>query len=247
MHCKNDYRPLLAGVFVSIIFGLSFLFTKEGLDVLEPFHLLSFRFALAAIAFVALRILGIAKIDLKREDLRRLLFLTLLEPVIYFICETIGIDMTSSSEAAMVIASVPVFAAVIGVIYLKEKPTVVQVGFIMLSVIGVVFMTVMKGNIHMSHNVLGTFILLGSAISAAAFNVVSRKMSKGYSPVEITYMMVWVGAIVFNGISVIQHVSRGTLHEYFYHCQIQKRCFSNISSVFSSVLAYFYSIFYYLK
>ena len=43
-----------------------------------------------------------------------------MEPVIYFICETIGIGMTSSSEAGMIIALAPVFTTVLGAIYLKK-------------------------------------------------------------------------------------------------------------------------------
>ena len=109
--------------------------------------------------------------------------------------------MTSSSEAAIIIALAPVFTVIFGAIYLKEKPTAAQTGFILLSVAGVIFMTAMKGSIQVGGNVLGTFILLGSVLSAGFFNVTSRKLSSEYSPAEITYVMIWVGVIV-NGISL---------------------------------------------
>ena len=240
MPYKNDLRPFLAGTFVSIIFGFSFLFTKEGLDVLEPFHLLGLRFALAAIIFVIMRLCGMVKVDFKGKNLSRLAILTLMEPVIYFICETIGIKMTSSSEAAIIIALAPVFTTVFGSIYLKEKPTKVQTGFIFLSVGGVIFMTAMKGSIQVGGNVLGTFILLGSVLSAGVFNVTSRKLSSEYSPVEITYVMMWVGAIVFNGISLIQHLSKGTVHNYFYPLANTKALISIVYlGALSSIVAYF--------
>jgi drug/metabolite transporter (DMT)-like permease len=240
MHCKNDFRPFLAGTFVSIIFGFSFLFTKEGLDILEPFHLLGLRFALATIIFVIMRLWGIVKIDLKGKNLRQLAVLTLMEPVIYFICETLGIKMTSSSEAAMIIALAPVFTAILGAMYLKEKPTAAQTGFILLSVGGVIFMTVAKGSVQVGGNVLGTIILLGSVVSAGVYNVTSRKISSEYSPVEITYVMMWVGAVVFNGISLIQHINEGTLHNYFLPLSNPKALLSIVYlGALSSIVAYF--------
>jgi drug/metabolite transporter (DMT)-like permease len=240
MRCKKDFCPFLAGTFVSIIFGFSFLFTKEGLDILEPFHLLGLRFGLATIIFVIMRLCGIIKIDLKGKNLTQLAILTLMEPVIYFICETIGIKMTSSSEAAIIIALAPVFTVIFGAIYLKEKPTAAQTGFILLSVAGVIFMTAMKGSIQVGGNVLGTFILLGSVLSAGFFNVTSRKLSSEYSPAEITYVMIWVGVIVFNGISLIQHLNKGTVHNYFLPLSNPKALLSIVYlGALSSIVAYF--------
>ena len=61
---------------------------QEALDVLEPFHLLGFRFALAA-DFLIMQLCGIVKINLKAGP-GQVSCLTLMEPVIYFVCETIG-------------------------------------------------------------------------------------------------------------------------------------------------------------
>jgi len=240
MHLKNNFRPIIAGACVSIIFGFSFLFTKEGLDVLEPFHLLGLRFALATLIFVIIKLCGFIKIDFKGKDLRQLAILTLVEPVIYFICETVGVDITSSSEAAIIIALAPVFTTIFAAVYLKEKPTAVQTSFIFLSVSGVIFMTAMKGSVQVGANLLGTFILLGSVTCAGIYNVLSRKLSSEFSPVEITYVMMWVGAIVFNGISVMQHLMKGTLSSYFYPLTDGKALSSIVYlGVFSSIIAYF--------
>jgi drug/metabolite transporter (DMT)-like permease len=195
---------------------------------------------LATIIFVIMRLWGIVKIDLKGKNLRQLAVLTLMEPVIYFICETLGIKMTSSSEAAMIIALAPVFTAILGAMYLKEKPTAAQTGFILLSVGGVIFMTVAKGSVQVGGNVLGTIILLGSVVSAGVYNVTSRKISSEYSPVEITYVMMWVGAVVFNGISLIQHINEGTLHNYFLPLSNPKALLSIVYlGALSSIVAYF--------
>lgn len=240
MDSKINYRLFLAGACVSTIFGFTFLFTKEALDVLEPFHLLGFRFALAALIFLIMQLCGIVKINLKGKDLGKLAVLTLMEPVIYFVCETIGVSMTTSSEAAIVVSLVPVITTIFAAIYLKEKPTGLQAGFIFLSVSGVILMTVMKGSIQVAGNILGTFILIGSAISAGIYNVLSRKLSPEFFPVEITYSMTIVGAIVFNGISVAQHLIRGDLRSYFYPL-INVKVLTSIVflGAFASIIAFF--------
>lgn len=235
---KNS--ALLAGFGVAFIFGFSFLFTKQGLCVLVPFHLLGFRFGLAVAIFVVLRLTGLVKIDLKGKNLSMLLLLSVIEPVVYFICETNGIKMTSSSETGMMIAMVPVVTTLLGIAFLDEKPSPAQMGFILLSVAGVVFIVAMKGNMEIGKNLIGTFVVLGAVVCAGTYNVLSRKLSLQFSPVEITYVMMWVGAIVFNGISVVEHVSRGNLQQYFAPLGNMKAVFSIVYLGFlSSVVAYF--------
>ncbi|AYO29970.1 DMT family transporter [Biomaibacter acetigenes] len=235
---KNS--ALLAGLGVAFIFGFSFLFTKEGLDVLAPFHLLGLRFGLAVAIFVVLRLTGLVKIDLKGKNLSMLLLLSVIEPVVYFICETNGIKMTSSSETGMMIAMVPVVTTLLGIAFLDEKPSPAQMGFILLSVAGVVFIVAMKGNMEIGKNLIGTFVVLGAVVCAGTYNVLSRKLSLQFSPVEITYVMMWVGAIVFNGISVVQHISQGNLQQYFAPLGNLKAVVSIVYLGFlSSVVAYF--------
>lgn len=234
------YSALLAGLCVSVIFGFSFLFTKEGLKVLAPFHLLGLRFGLATAIFIVLRLTGLVKINLKGKNLAMLLLLSIIEPVIYFTCETIGIELTSSSETGMMIAMVPVITAILGVVFLNEKPTPAQMGFILLSVIGVVFILIMKGSMEIGKNIYGTLVVLGAVTCAGIYNVLSRKLSIEFSPMEITYVMMWVGAIVFNGISIMQHVTSDNLYEYLAPLANIKAAVSIVYLGFlSSVVAYF--------
>jgi len=240
MESKNNFRLFLVGACISVIFGFTFLFTKEALDVLEPFHLLGLRFALAALIFLIIQLCGFVKINLKGKDLGKLAILTLMEPIIYFICETAGVNLTTSSEAAIIMSMVPVFTTIFSAVYLKEKPTIFQSVFIFISVLGIIFMTVMKGSFLVGANIFGTFILMGSVISAGIYNTLSRKLSTEFSPVEITYAMILVGAVVFNSISVIQHLAKGNLSNYFYPL-INIRTLASIVylGAFASIFAYF--------
>jgi len=82
-------------------------------------------------------------------------------------------------------------------------------------VTGVVFIQVMKSNEGLSYNVVGFLLLLGAVLSAAMFNIASRKASLVLSPVEVTYFMMMLGALAFNIIYVIQLTIQGNLIGYF--------------------------------
>ncbi|SMP45872.1 DMT family transporter [Anoxynatronum buryatiense] len=215
MSQRHQWLPYLAGLSFSIIFGLSFMFTKEGLTVIQPFHLLAFRFGVAVLFMTLLRMLGLLKMDFRGKNIKVLLFLSLFQPVIYFVCEIIGISKTTASEAGMMIALIPVVVAILSTLFLNEPPTRLQSLFIGASVVGVFFIMYMTGNVAIGDNLEGMFILLGAVLAAGVFNIMSRKLSLHFSSVEITYGMMCMGLISFGGVSLIQHIIAGNLGAFF--------------------------------
>ena len=98
---------------MALIFGLSFMFTKQALETLPTTLLLSYRFALAAILLTLLWLFGVIKISYKNKPLKELLLLSLFQPIAYFIFETTGVKLTSSSEAGIMIALIPVVVTIL--------------------------------------------------------------------------------------------------------------------------------------
>jgi len=103
--------PIFAGIGLAMIWGFSFLFTKETLDHTFPLQLLGFRFGAAALLLTILKLTGLVRINLKGKPISSLLLLAFFQPGLYFIGETWGVKWTSASEAGMVIALVPVAIA----------------------------------------------------------------------------------------------------------------------------------------
>ena len=215
MNAQKAYLPILMGTLMSIIFGLSFFFTSEGLTILNPIHLLSLRFLLSTFLFVILKTTKLIEINLKGKNITPLLILSFFEPILYFIFETFGVQLTSSSEAGMFIALIPVFTTILGVLILNERPTTAQTGFIVLSVAGAIFMIIMKENISIGSNLFSTALVFCAVISSGYYNILSRKSSNQFNPFEITYVMMWSAAGSFTCIAVIQHLINGNLSEFF--------------------------------
>lgn len=213
----NNHKliPYFTALVSSIIFGLSFLFSKRALNIASPFVLLSFRFLIAFTIMSILIILKIIKVNYKNKPIKWLLILGLAEPVIYFVFETYGIKLTSSSVGGLMIALIPIGVTVLGAYFLKEVPSKKQVFFIIVSVSGVMLITVCGDSKTGETSLIGVILLLGAVLSAGGFNIMSRKVSKYFTPMEITYFMMFEAFIVFNAISIGSYLAKGDIRSYF--------------------------------
>jgi len=211
---EHGLKPYLAGVAFATIFGFSFLFAKEALDYVDPLRLLGLRFMLAALVVTALVLGGLVKIHLRGKDLRPLLYVSLLQPVAYFLSETFGLGFISSSQAGMMIALIPILVAVCSALFLKERTSRLQWSFIILSMLGVVLIASQQGAGEGMGSLWGSLLLFGAVLAAAVFNIVSRKATQTFSPFEITFVMMWVGALVFNTLALVAHLRAGSLPTY---------------------------------
>ncbi len=205
---------------------------------MTPFHLLGFRFAIAFFCLSILRITGIININLRGKNLKKLFILALFQPGVYFICETTGMLYTTSSEAGMMIALIPVAVTILAALILNEKPTVIQSIFVILSVAGVFVIILNRGVSPLDANYLGLILLGGAVIAAGFYNIISRQLSLEFKPVEITYVMMGFGALLFNLIGLYR--KNFELSSYFNLLGNTDVLISVIYlGVFSSVVAFF--------
>ncbi len=200
---------VLAMILSSLLFGLSFLFTKMVTNEVQGFALLAWRFVLAALLMTLLRFMGVFRIRFRGKPVGRLLLLALLEPVIYFIGELFGIQLTTASESGTIIACIPIMTVILSALILKEPPTLLQTLGIAASIAGVVMLVLVKG-FEASLNGWGYALLLLAVLSTALYTVLSRKLAM-FSSVEKTYMMALTGAAAFTVLALAEHGAAGTL------------------------------------
>ncbi|MGQ9557037.1 MAG: DMT family transporter [Desulfurispora sp.] len=209
--------PVFTVLLVAAIWGFSFLFTKDALAYLLPFQLLGLRFALATLCLLALALTGKVKIMPEPHKLPRLLQIAIWQPVLYFTCEVYGIKLTTASESAIIIALVPVSITVLAIILLKEKVTARQILCIAVAVTGVILMSVHgtpAGSPGSGYRLLGVAFLLGAVLAAGFYNVFSRQAAASSSPLEITFVMMALGAVVFNALGLGQAILQHRLDTY---------------------------------
>lgn len=205
---SNTFKATLAAVMSSVIFGFSFLAAKLALDRADPSVMLSVRFVTAFVLMTLLLVSGKQKVSFRGKPVGKLLLMGFIQPVIYFICETNGIALTTASFSGVMIGLIPVAGLVLGVLFLREKCTALQALFTLLSVVGV-GMTTTGG--FGSFSLPGFLYLLGAVLAAATFTVISRSLSGVFSSFERTYAMTAMGATVFSIMALVKTGGDGSL------------------------------------
>ena len=207
---NQKQKGLIAACAGNFIFGLSFLFSAVAFSVGAKYFehtnvlpgadvpsVLAIRFTFALVIMTMVMPIMKIKLRLKGKPVWKLILLGTFQPVIYFIGESFGIKMTDAVVSSVIIGTVPVVAQIFSSVYLKEKPTIQQVIFCMISIVGVGMITFFSGGENQKTYFLGIICLLVAVFSAVAFNALGRENSKIFTPFEQTYMMFVVGAVFF--------------------------------------------------
>ena len=208
---KKSVLPVtLAALAGNGIFGFSFMFSRIALTQASPFVMLMYRFL---IAFAAINLVALWSRRTGRQDWLRfqlhwksagpLAALGLVQPVVYFLCESYGISLTNATVSGVIIALIPIMALAAGFLFMGERPSWQQVGFSLLSIGGVVVMTLQQ-SADGAVQPLGSLLLVGAVACGAAFNIMSRRLSGAFSALERTYVMMLIAAAAFTALAAIE-------------------------------------------
>ena len=212
MDKKTQVKALLAAIACHAFWGFSFLASRKGLDAAPVFVLLSHRFLISFLAMVLLLLLGVGKVDLRRKALWKLLLLGLMEPVIYFLGEQYGILHSNTVFSGVMIALIPIVSTLAAAPILGERPSLGQLLFSVLSVCGVVGIGLMNRSSG-AIDWIGVVALTIAILSAAAYTLIGRSISREYTPLERTFVIMGVGTAVFTPMALVE--TGGSVAAYF--------------------------------
>lgn len=173
-HPPRSAYAALAGM--TVLFGLSFVATKYALRGYEPLLIALLRFAAAGAILWVIRRLRREREPLTRGDLGRIALLGFVSLTVYFTFENLGIARTSASDAAILIAAIPIFVSVINVFTLRERNEVAQWAGIALSFAGVVALVELGRGGAGGATLAGNLLVLAASLSAAVYNVMARRL-----------------------------------------------------------------------
>lgn len=199
----KEKKGMLAATIAYSIFGLSYLFSKMALGVTEPMILLAVRFSVTFVILNLLVAFKIMRLNLKGKNLLGPILLGVLQPVLYFVFENYGLKYTTTSFTGIVSSISPIFTAILGVIFLREKPNWKQWSCIVLSIMGV--MMVSLGNTGGENTFAGCLCLLTAYFLGGFYSILVRKLSVQFSSFELTYIMFTVGFVFFAIMAFVTH------------------------------------------
>lgn len=160
-------------------------------------HLVLFRFLIASFVFVLYFWVSGTRLRLpNKEDIVRILLLGWIGISVYQLGVTYGEKTVSAGTAGLLIASAPIFTALIATMALKEYLSFygwlgMGVGFI-----GISLITFGSAGSNLTIST-GSILLIIAAIAASIFFVYQKPLFKKYKPIELTAYFTWAGTIPF--------------------------------------------------
>ena len=175
---NNKLVPYFEVLFAVVAWGASFIATKIGVKDVTPITVVWLRFGMGVV------ILGIAVIARKefawpaRNEWAYFALLGLLGITWHQWLQSTGLVTAQASTTAWIVATTPIFMALLGWLVLKEKLTVVQTAGIGLAAVGVL-VVVSNGNLTSifsgKFGTPGDYLIMLSAPNWAVFSTLSRR------------------------------------------------------------------------
>jgi len=198
---KSKVQGHVAMLFTSLIFGVNIPLSKNLMpDWITPMGLTYSRFAFGAIAFW-LTSLFFKSEKVTGKDMGTLFLGSLLGVGLNQSAFIAGLERTSVTNASIVITITPILAMIISFFMLNEPITLKKAGGVLIGLIGVLSMiltsqTVASG-VGREASVIGDLLCVASSLSYAFFLVITRGISKRYSPLTLMKWMFLFSAILF--------------------------------------------------
>jgi drug/metabolite transporter (DMT)-like permease len=185
-------------ILLAVIFwGTSFVATKTLLTEIKPITIIILRLITASVllTFIAIYTKRNFSLNLKSHWW---IFILALIAVFHLWIQVTGLQFTTAANTGWIIGTAPIFMAVMGLIFFKEKITLLTFGGIVLALFGLL-MLIGKGditNISLMEN-KGDLLVLGSAFTWGVYSMVNKKISLTYSPLmTILYLFVIMAIII---------------------------------------------------
>jgi drug/metabolite transporter (DMT)-like permease len=196
MNRKAGVGVYVAMFFAILFWGFSFIWSKQVLKVYSPISVIFIRLVLSVIfIFFFGKIFGkIQKID--KRDYKNMLFVAFFEPFAYFLGENFGLMHVSSTTAAVLIATIPLFSPIASYFVNNEKITFRSFLGILLSIVGV-FLVILKPHMHFKADLPGVLLMLLAVFSAVGYSVIVHKVSHKYNVYTIIAYQNLIGVFLF--------------------------------------------------
>lgn len=180
---RSRVVPYLEVTFAVIAWGASFIATKVALRDISPVTVVWLRFAMGVVILgIAVLLRGQFSLP-RRKDVGYLALLGFLGIAFHQWLQSTGLLTAQATTTAWIVATTPIFMALLGWLVLHERLAWLQVGGIALAALGVL-LVVSSGDISAiaigKFGTPGDFLILISAVNWAVFSTLSRRGLREY-------------------------------------------------------------------
>jgi drug/metabolite transporter (DMT)-like permease len=179
-----------------IFWGMSFVWTSIVFKYYNPITTIFIRLVLSTV-ILSLFIYFTGQFEsLKKEDRKLFLLSSLFNPFLYFLGENFGLQQTSPTISAVIIAMIPLFAPLAAFLLLKERISWLNISGIIISFFGIAIMLV-NPDLSLNASPTGVLLLLCAVAAAVIYSVFLKKLTQKYSSLTIITYQNALGVMYF--------------------------------------------------
>ncbi|MEU2117539.1 DMT family transporter [Streptomyces sp. NPDC016459] len=193
-----------AVIAAALFWSSSYAVTKRVLDDVGPLGIGAIRFTLAALLLGVMVRLGRRR-TARPDPRRRQLYLSgFLGITVYFVLENVGVDLSTASDASLIVATYPLMTMLLEGVVLRTRMPLPRVAGVLLATLGA-FLVVRNGaDVGGSSRWVGDVLLLVGGLAWAGYNVLGKRASAGQDAVTVTYHQTVAGAAGFLLASLLE-------------------------------------------
>jgi drug/metabolite transporter (DMT)-like permease len=223
-------------IIISVIFwAFAFPLIKVGLTGLSPENLAILRLFLASLIFLAFYLLRPTMFSrLNKKDIPVLFVLGFTGISVYHLGLNYGEQFVSAGAASLIIATIPIYVVILAVIFLKEHVSL-KIGLgIIISLVGVVVISLWgtPETVIEINYILGALAIVLAAFVGSVYTIVGKKLLQRYNGFSLTAY-----AFLFGNLGLIVFV-RGSLFEEVSSLSIELWAAVVFLACFPTVIAY---------
>jgi drug/metabolite transporter (DMT)-like permease len=206
------YGPDLAALLTVTVWGVSFTFQKAALEEMDPLAFAFVRYlGMIALGWGTLawrhRAAG-ARIGIDRADLPRAALAGVLGYTLYILLSTVGLSYTTAFSTSLLIATAPLFSALLLWASRLEPIGGRQWGGMLLSLLGVLLFMAEKVHGGWGAAGLGDVMCMVGALFFAAYGVANKPLLARYSVATVMAYTLTIGAIPVLALSLPSTVAQ---------------------------------------
>ncbi len=204
--------PTLTILGAVLFWGSSFPAMKAALRVLDPWSIMWLRLTVGSLVLTPV-LSRIVPVKAVLTRWRLFLPLAALQPCLYFLLESYALQYTTSAQAGIVAACLPIMVALGAHLFLGERLGRKAYAGLLFSVMGVAWLTLAGTPSGDAPNpLLGNLLELAAMACASGSMLLIKHASERFGPWTITAVQTLVGAVFFlPGIGPLLHVPSADL------------------------------------
>jgi drug/metabolite transporter (DMT)-like permease len=189
--------PVIAVVLAMLIWGTSFAAMKEAVAHYPPYVVVAVRMIIAVVV-IGPFLFVTPRPSYRPGDWHRLLLMSLFEPCLYFVLEARALQLTTSSQAGMIAALVPLLTIIGARFLLDERMSRFAFTGVVVSMAGVILLTLAgRPQAGAPNPLLGNILELGAMGCGAGYVLTLKPLTARYHPLQLTFIQFAIGALFF--------------------------------------------------